>query len=208
MKFKEFSAQINPLLTFNLNDARKLDPDFHRQQLTYWTGKNYIKPLVGGYYIFGSQEINERDLFTLANKLYEPSYISLESALAYYQIIPESVLGVTSVSARKTTKYESAWGRFSYRSVKPILFFGYKVINPEEKNIYKIAHLEKAVLDYLYLNAKINTIQDFESLRWHKEELQKVRNNELFIKYLKIFDNKSLEKRVNVLMAYIVKNSA
>lgn len=202
MKFKEFSSQLNPLPAFNLNDARKLAPDFHRQQLTYWSGKNYIKPLAGGYYILGNQEINERDLFTLANKLYEPSYISLESALAYYQIIPESVLGITSISARKTAEYESAWGRFSYRSIKPSFIFGYCVINPEEKNMYKIARLEKAVLDYLYLNTKIKTMQDFESLRWNKEELKKLQDNELFIKYLTIFENKSLEKRVAILMEY------
>ena len=203
MKFKNFSSLINHLPAFNLNDARKLDPNFHRQQLNYWSKKQFIKPLVGGYYIFGDQDITERDIFTLANKLYQPSYVSIESALAYYQIIPETVLGVTSISARKTTEYESALGRFSYRSVKPTLFFGYGVKNSGKKNMYKIATLEKAVLDYLYLNSKMNTFKDFKSLRWNKESLKRLENNELFMKYLKIFDNKSLEKRITILMEYI-----
>ncbi len=203
MKFQAFKKQARALPAFNLNDARKIDPNFHRQQLGYWTEKDFITPLAGGYYIFGDQGINERDLFTLANKLYEPSYISLESALAYYQIIPESVLGVTSISARKTMEYQSAWGNFNYRSIRATLIFGYFVANAQEKNMYKIATLEKAVLDYLYLNAKLRGIEDFESLRWNKERLHNLEYNQRFEKYLNIFNSKVLSQRVLVLKEYI-----
>jgi predicted transcriptional regulator of viral defense system len=57
--------------------------------------------------------MDEMVLFMVANKIYEPSYVSLESALAYYKIIPETVLGVTSISSRKTKQHESAWGIFN-----------------------------------------------------------------------------------------------
>ena len=77
-------------------------------------------------------QVDESYLFMLANRIYEPSYISRESALAYYLIIPESVLGVTSVSSRKTRQFDSQWGRFSYRSIKPALMFGYRVIEHRE----------------------------------------------------------------------------
>jgi predicted transcriptional regulator of viral defense system len=201
MKFRELETQAKTLLAFNLNDVRKIDPGFHRQQLRYWLDKEFIKPLVGGYYRLAYQEVNETYLFMLANKTYEPSYISLESALAYYQVIPESVLGVTSVSSRKTKQYDSAWGRFSYRSIKPLFMFGYKVVEPGQKMKFKIASLEKAVLDYLYLNSGINSFEDFEGLRWSKYQLQRL-DNQLLFTYLKIFSNDALEGRVRVLMEY------
>jgi predicted transcriptional regulator of viral defense system len=201
MKFRDFETLIKPLLAFNLNDVRKIDPSFHRQQLTYWLEKGLIRPLVGGYYMLSGQRVNEAYLFMLANKVYEPSYVSLESALAYYQLIPESVLGVTSISARKTQQFDSAWGLFSYRSVKPLLMFGYQVIESEQRIKFKMARFEKAVLDYLYLNSGTNAKQDVEGLRCSKEQLQQL-DEELLISYLRIFDNAALKSRVQTLMEY------
>lgn len=203
MKIKALEKQITALPAFNLNDLRKLDSNFHRQQLRYWTENGAITTLAGGYYIFAEQEITALDLFALANKIYAPSYISLESALAYYHIIPETVLGVTSISTRKTVTYQSQWGQFSYRSIKADYMFGYTIVNHAKKNMFKLARLEKAILDYLYLNSHLNTDAAIEALRWNKEELQKLRDNEVFQTYLHIFQNKRLNKRVALLQEYI-----
>jgi predicted transcriptional regulator of viral defense system len=203
MRFRDFESKIEDLPAFNLNDVRKLDPDFHRQQLNYWQNKGYIKPLAGGYYILDDIEIDEMYLFMMANKLYEPSYVSLESALAYYQVIPESVLGVTSVSSRKTKQYKSAWGAFSYRSVKPQYMIGYKAAETSHRNKFKIACLEKAVLDYLYLNSDIQSIADFEGLRWNRVQLQTLLDSTVFNKYLSIFEKRTLNSRVKLFMEYL-----
>src|SRR4030066_1115126 len=160
MRFREFETRIRALPAFNLNDVRKLDPGFHRQQLNYWHNQGTIKPLAGGYYILADRAMDERVLFMVGNKIYEPSYVSLESALAYYQVIPETVLGVTSVSSRKTKQYDSAWGVLSYRSIKPQYMIGYQVIEYSPGYKFKIASLEKAILDYLYLNSDIHSIAD------------------------------------------------
>ena len=148
-------------------------------------------------------QVDESYLFMLANRIYEPSYISRESALAYYLVIPESVLGVTSVSSRKTKQFDSEWGRFIYRSIKPALMFGYRVVVQEKMTKYKIASLEKAVLDSLYWNNKIESSDDFAGLRWNRQELLGLDDNPLFKKYLKIFDNKALNRRVDLLLGYI-----
>ena len=203
MRFRELENRVKALPAFNLNDVRKLDPDFHRQQLSFWLQRGYIKSLAGGYYILADQEIDERFLLTLANKIYEPSYVSLESALAYYQVIPESVLGVTSISSRKTTQFDSSWGIFSYRCMKPIYMFGYEIIESRQKLKYKIANLEKTILDFLYLNSGINDLEDFEALRWNKYQLLQLVDNTVFLKYLQIFDNKALKSRVAILLEYI-----
>jgi predicted transcriptional regulator of viral defense system len=203
MKFREFESKIRALPAFNLNDMRKLDPGFHRQQLYYWHNQGYIKPLAGGYYILADRAMDEMILFMVANKIYEPSYVSLESALAYYEIIPETVLGVTSVSSRKTKQYESAWGVFSYRSIKPQYLIGYQVIENSPGIKFKIAYLEKALLDYLYLNSKIQFIADFEGLRWNRNQLHDLLDHSMFTRYVNLFDKRALENRVNQFMDYL-----
>ena len=203
MRFREFESKIRALPAFNLNDVRKLDPGFHRQQLYYWHNQGYIKPLAGGYYILADREMDEMLLFMVANKIYEPSYVSLESALAYYEIIPETVLSVTSISSRKTKQYDSAWGVFSYRSVKPQYMIGYQVIENAPGNKFKIASLEKALLDYLYLHSDIRSIADFEELRWNRTQLHGLLDHSIFTRYVSIFDKRALENRVNQFLEYL-----
>lgn len=203
MQFQALRPLLNNLPAFSLNDVRKLDSGFFRQQLTSWLERGYIQPFAGGYYTLPEQEITENFLMMMANRLYEPSYISLESALAYHQVIPEAVLGVTSVSSRRTRMIESDWGAFSYRSVQPHLMFGYQVVEIDPKVKYKIACLEKAVLDYLYLNHEISSAADFEGLRWNREILRPVVEGERFWDTLAVFDKRALQSRVEELKRYI-----
>ena len=202
MIFRDFETRIKPLPTFNLNDIRNLDPDFHRPQLSDWISRGYITPLAGGYYVLADIQIDESLLFMLANLIYEPSYISRESALAYYQVIPESVLGMTSTCSRKTRQFDTQWGVFSYRSIKPSLMFGYEVIEKGQNTKFKIAKMEKAVLDYLYWNPDLQSEEDLEGLRWNTGLISSLNDNPLFWKYLRIFNNKTLDRRVKILMEY------
>jgi predicted transcriptional regulator of viral defense system len=203
MRFREFESRIRALPAFNLNDARKLDPGFHRQQLNYWQKQRIIQPLAGGYYILADRAMDEMVLYMVANRIYEPSYVSLESALAYYGVIPETVLGVTSISSRKTRRYESAWGVFSYRSVKPQYMIGYTVIEDSPGIKFKIACLEKTILDILYLHTDIHSTADFEELRWNRTQLHDLLDHSLFTRYVKLFDKRALENRVSQFMEYL-----
>ena len=203
MKIRDFENQIKDLPAFSLNDVRKLEPGFHRQQLNDWQERGYIRPLAAGYYLLADQVLDEATRFMLANKLYEPSYISLESALAYYQVIPESVLGVTSISSRKTRQFSSAWGVFSYRSLQPQWMFGYRVVEIRPGRKFKIASLEKAVLDTLHLNPHIQSVDDLEELRWNRQSLLAMLDNPSFQGYLALFGKQSLATRVKILMEYL-----
>lgn len=203
MRIRAFEFEIVDLPAFNLNDIRKIEPNFYRQQLSDWLDRGYIQPVAGGYYMLAKQVMDESLLFFIANKMYEPSYISLESALAYYQVIPETVLGVTCVTSQKTKQFDSQWGSFSYRRIKPVYLFGYEVINGDGNNKFKIARLEKVVLDYLYLNPHINCSEDFEGLRWDRTVLAKLDQNDLFATYLAIFNKRALEARVEALWRYL-----
>ena len=203
MRFSEFRLRIAPIIAFNLNDIRKIDSNFHQPQLMDWLKRGFIKSFAGEYYLLADQEMDESLRFMLANRLYEPSYISLESALAYYHIIPESVLSVTSISSRKSKQFDSEWGIFYYRSVKPLYLFGYEVIEIAPDRKYSMASLEKAVLDYLYLNAHISSIADFEGLRWDREALLPIVSSDRFHTYQNIFNKKALDNRIYQLMRYL-----
>lgn len=203
MRFRELETQLKNLPLFNLNDVRKLNPDFNRRQLYTWQLKDYIRPLIGGYYALEDRSLSESFMFLLSNQVYIPSYVSLESALEYYHVIPETVLGVTGVSSRKTKVFVSEWGEFSYRSIKSNLMFGYRIIEEASNLKFSMARIEKAVLDYLYLNSSISTIDDFNGLRWNKEILNTMIDKALFSRYLKIFNQDTLRQRVSVFKEYL-----
>lgn len=203
MRYLEFREEIKKLPIFNLNDIRKIDPAFHKPQLSYWLEKGWIKSIAGGYYAFGDTVIDSVILNVVANKIVQPSYISLESALAYYHIIPERVFGVTSVTSKKTSQFESRWGIISYRSLKSDLMFGYDIFRPLPGRIFLMASLEKTILDYLYLNSRISGIEDFEGLRWDREALSVLMENKTFESYLQRFNKRALGFRVEQMMRYL-----
>ncbi len=122
-----------------------------RMQLSRLTKRGLLKNLKRGLYIFEGEEIDELEL---ANILYTPSYVSLETALNYHGLIPDVPLGVTSITTVTTKKIRTAWGQFYYQKIKPELFFGYKTVKMTGGGYANIAFPEKALLDYLYLHGE------------------------------------------------------
>lgn len=179
-----------------------MDAGFDLRRLSEWQGKGYIKMIRRGHYAFSDLEINESVLFLMANKIYSPSYISMEMALAHYHLIPESVYGITSVSSRKTNHFVTSFGEFFYHHIKPQLLFGYRLLDYRGHN-YKIAEPEKAILDYLYLNAQMNTEDDFAGMRINGEEFCEQTNIDKLERYLAAFENKRLEKRIHRFLKHI-----
>ena len=202
MKFLELKSELKDFTIFSLNEIRNIEPDFYRRRLNEWQDKDYIKKIIRGYYIFSDLKLSEEILFKIANRIYSPSYVSLESALSYYHLIPESVYGITSISTRKTYHFRTSIGEFIYRTLKPPLFFGYDLMKFQEKYL-KMACIEKALLDYFYLNPDIETEQDFESLRINKEMFFEKMNEEKLMNFLEKFNQKKLTGRINHFWSYI-----
>ena len=202
MKFLELKNELNDFLIFSLNEIRVIDPNFHRRRLNEWQDKGYIKKVIRGYYIFSDLQLSEEILFKIANRIYLPSYVSLESALSYYHLIPESVYGITSISTRRTYHFKTSIGEFTYRSVKPQLFFGYYLMGYKEQHL-KMASIEKALLDYFYLHPDIETEQDFDSLRINKEMLFEQMDEKKLMGFLGRFNQKKLTGRINHFWSYI-----
>jgi len=202
MIYLTFKENLKNLIVFNLNDIRKVDAGFDLRRLSEWQAKRYIKMIRRGYYVFADLARNENNIFLIANKIYVPSYISLEMALSHYHLIPEAVYGITSVSTRKTNKFNSDFGEFIYRRVKPPLMFGYRLILHSGHHI-KMAEMEKAVLDFFYLNPHLENEKDFDGLRFNCEEFKGQADKNKMRNYLAAFGNKKLEKRFNRFLRHI-----
>ena len=202
MQYIELKEQLKNFKIFNLNDIRKIEEDFDLRRLNEWQKKNYIKKIRQGFYIFSDLEINEQTLFVIANRIHEPSYISLEMALSFYGLIPEAVYGITSVTSQKTRTIKTPIGGFTYRHLKPEFLFGYELRECDGHH-YRMAETEKAVLDYLYFNSKIKDEESFMGARFNTDEFKKRVNTEKFNKYLAAFNNKALAKRVKKFLTYI-----
>ncbi|MBI4994493.1 hypothetical protein HZC21_02505 [Candidatus Peregrinibacteria bacterium] len=128
--------------------------------------------------------------------------MSLEIALKHYGFIPEEIFQITSVSTKKTTNFKTSIGNFSYRQIKPSLYWGYKLMEFGSQKIL-LAEPEKAILDYLYMNSKLKTLNDFEGMRINVDEFTSQINPERFQKYLEAFGNKQLSKRANTFLTTI-----
>lgn len=202
MNFIDFQNQLSIYPVFSLHDVRKIYNNFSYRQLDRWKKKGYLKKLKRGFYCFSTQNFDQNFLFYVANKIYPPSYISLEMALKYYGLIPEEIFQITSVSTKKTISSHTPLGNFSYRHIKPSLYFGYCLVDFGRQKII-LADLEKAILDYLYLNAKLKSVDDFLSMRINGDAFRVQVNLERFYKYLETFGSKRLASRANLFLTTI-----
>ena len=152
------------------------------QFLVYrYAKRGALLKLRNGLYALADQPPSE---LVIANRLYEPSYISLEYAMAYYHLIPETVYAMTSATSRPTRTLTAAGKTFEYHRIKPQAFTGYEPTKVGT-DLVLIATPEKAVVDYLYfVDLHKKPLNDRLTMR----SLQRSR----LISYAKLFERPSL----------------
>lgn len=134
--------------------------------LNYWikklTNEKLLTPLKKGFYISSyyqdtmirDPEQSESYWVYLANVLRSPSYVSLEYVLSKYNVIPETVSSITSVTLKSPRSYRSENAFFIYRNIKRDLFSGYRFLAFGNSGLTaKIAYPFKAIFDFLYLKS-------------------------------------------------------
>lgn len=140
--------------------------------------KGVFKKLTKKRYLF---TLLSADDFQIANFLYSPSYISLESALSFHGLVSQFPYQITSITPKKTKIIECLGKEFAYFHIKEGLFFGY-----EKKEDFLIALPEKALLDYLYFSSK--GLRSFEKDIFDLKRIDK----KTFSAFLKIAKDKNL----------------
>ena len=122
-----------------------------------------IIKLKRGVYMFGDNlRTGSMSKFVIAGKLYFPSYISFESALAFYGLIPEGVFVTTSACQLSKKKlFQTPLGEFSFDHVPcDVFFMGVESF----KGNGLVANPLKALFDLIYLRRKnYDHLEDVES---------------------------------------------
>lgn len=197
MKFYDLQKIIKEPYFFG-SDLRLRNFKIYPYQFSNWIKSERLSRIKRGLYYFTErkQEIKPEGVAFL---IYEPSYISLESVLSYYNFIPEKVFAITSVTTKQTRKFSNDFGNFIYRKISPKLFFGYNIIQSKNGK-YLFADPEKALLDYLYLNSgQINNLDDVKEIRLNYQEIKDKINWQKINRYLKVFNVKKLGKIIKLL---------
>lgn len=106
----------------------------------------------------------------IANHLYGPSYVSLESALSYHSLIPERVYRVRSVTMKRFKMYDTPLGVFEYRTVSPEYFsIGIQQQVTQDNTAFLIASPEKALCDLIVLSSGLR-LQSSKAVKIYLEE--------------------------------------
>ncbi len=115
-----------------------------------------------------SKQTLSREL--IANHLYGPSYISLESALSFYGLIPEKVYTIRSVTAKRAKRFSTQLGNFEYRTIPQDYYpigIRQEIVNNEYA--YLLASPEKAICDMI-LSTRNFRIQSVKAMQIYLEE--------------------------------------
>ena len=167
MNFEELLKLIgdDPIFASSLLLAGDINPKTVRLQLSRWVKSGRITQLRRGLYsIAPPYQKTKPHPFLLANHLRRASYVSLQSALAFYGLIPETVNSVVSVTTSRPERLETPLGVFEFRHIQPKLLFGYHMTDLAGQNAL-VATPEKALLDLVYLQTGGETWQYVQELR-------------------------------------------
>ncbi|MBO7074634.1 MAG: hypothetical protein J6W12_06985 [Bacteroidales bacterium] len=112
-------------------------------------------------------------LFVIGNNLYGPSYISLQSALRYYGLIPERVYTICSMTMKRSQMFYNDLARFEYVHVdKDVFPIGVRVETLDDGTAFLIATPEKALCDLISNISHLNLRYKKEILIWLEEDIR------------------------------------
>ncbi|PKO03850.1 MAG: hypothetical protein CVU43_00605 [Chloroflexi bacterium HGW-Chloroflexi-5] len=184
--------------------AGNVDPNLIRIQLSRWVKTGKIYQLRRGLYtIAPPYQKTKPHPFLVANHLQKASYVSLQSALAHYGLIPEVVNITTSVSTGRPERLETPLGTYEFRHLKRGSFFGYQMVELGGQSAF-VATPEKALLDLIYLQPGSDSTVYLKELRLQNtEKLDK----DLLLKLSHRFSTPKLQNAVKGILPLISDES-
>ena len=155
-----------PVFETGLLLAGEVDPKDVRRQLSRWTKAGRLYQLRRGLYALAPpfQKVKPHP-FVIANRMIPGSYVSSQSALAHYGLIPEYVPVITSVTTARPGRWNTPLGSFEFRHIKTGLLHGYKLVALGGGQQAFVATPEKALLDLIYLQPESDSPEYLRELR-------------------------------------------
>lgn len=167
-----------PVFETGLLMAGDVDLRDVRRQLSRWTKAGRLCQLRRGVYALAPpfRKVKPHP-FVIANRMVRGSYVSCQSALAYYGFIPEYVPVAISVTIARPGRWETPLGTFEFRHIKTDLLRGYRQVDLGGGQKAFIATPEKALLDLIYLHPGADSPNYLRELRL--QNLEHLNMNEL-----------------------------
>ncbi len=189
-----------PLFETALLLAGSVDPGMIRVQLSRWVRAGKILQVRRGLYaIAPPYQKRQPHPFLVANHLQKASYVSLQSALAYYSLIPEVVNTITSVSTGRPERLQTPLGTYDFRHIKTAFLFGYRLTDLGDQSAF-VASPEKALLDLVYLQPGGESIAFIRELRLQNTEIL---DQDLLTKLADRFDKEKMQTALKNILQVI-----
>jgi len=183
--------QIKIFSSLDIQRIFGVSRDTAEKFLARYIKRGLIIKLRKEFYCFSTYTPSE---FEIANKIYQPSYISFDSALSYYQMIPETIYSITSATSQITRSFTVNNLLYTYQKIKKEAYSGYRPQNMQGFTVL-IAEPEKALADYLYfIDLKKR------SLGYERLDLKKIKKKRL-IEYVKLFKRPAMNQLIKKIYA-------
>lgn len=165
--FRQYHALMQTLTEIALEKAT--GGVFTRSETACWTGGSsgrqfsLLKRAVAaeeivrvrrGLYCLADKYMRRKvDPLVLVQRIYGPSYISLETALSRHGWIPEAVYAITSVCLDRGREFDTPLGLFSFTRVpQAVLYAGVERVAAAGGECFMLASPLKALADYVYVH--------------------------------------------------------
>jgi predicted transcriptional regulator of viral defense system len=171
-----------------------VSPQQARLQLVRWVNAGKLIQLRRGLYALNRpfRKI-EPHPFLLANRIRKASYVSLQSALSHYNMIPEYVPVVTSVTTGRPEEVRTELGTYAFRHVRKPLFGGFLNVTVAPGQSAFLATPEKALLDLIYLVPGGDQAAYIDELRLQNETAL---STQALADAAKLFDSAKIDRAV------------
>jgi predicted transcriptional regulator of viral defense system len=145
-------VEEEPVFESGLLLAGDVEPADVQRQLSRWVRAGRLYQLRRGLYALAPPYRKVRPHpFLVANRLVPGSYVSLQSALAHYGLIPEHVPVTTSVTTARPGRWQTPLGTYEFRHLQAGLLRGFQRTPLGAGQAAFVATPEKALLDLVYL---------------------------------------------------------
>ncbi len=116
-----------------------------------------------GLYVLGKAYNKPYNKFVLANMIYGPSYITGQTALAFWNMIPERVELILSMTTKRKKQFDTQVGRFSYLYCSKNAFnIGIQLEDVGDQKNILIASPEKALCDITATQTHLSTKKEMK----------------------------------------------
>jgi hypothetical protein len=187
-----FEQTIQPFAGQLLTQAVLMDllKEYHwpHNKIRELEKKGLLSPIKRGLYTTGPKlKLPRPSAFLIANHIYGPSYVSMEAALSHWELIPEKVVNITSMTTGPSRNFRTPAGLFSYKKMRlPYYCYGIQQVELSHNQTVLMAGPEKAICDLIVTRAGVilrstGNVSDFliEDLRIERRALQELKREEI-----------------------------